>query len=227
MIHVAVGAGVYAWTEAEGLNPDAVLAVAPMIGRLAKEFRRWGATVGAYPEDLRQAGFVGALRAARTFDPARGMCFSSWASYRARDAMEALCRGMFCLSLDSPAGDGLDDLGDLLGDPGAPGEDGLAAAMDAELVLGRLDADDRELLARRYGLGGGCETGTGDLAKDAGVTKYAMSERIKQARQRARRGFGRRYKNGEPMYEIRRKGEAEAKGDGKPDRARTRNTGAA
>jgi hypothetical protein len=101
VILVAVGAGAYAWTEAEGLDAAAVLEAGAMIGRLAKGYIRKAQAVGAGRDDLVQAGYVGALRAARTYRPDRGMGFLGWAANRARDEMRRLMKPRLALSLDA------------------------------------------------------------------------------------------------------------------------------
>jgi DNA-directed RNA polymerase specialized sigma24 family protein len=142
-----------------------------MLRRVARDYQKLAATYGAGLDDLLQAGFLGALRAAQTWRPG-GLAFGAWASLRARDAMRHLCRGVFCLSLDAPMPAGVQL-------PAAPDWDHGAGlgAVDARRLLARMGAEDAALLRRRYGLGGGAE--------DAAVDKKALWAALKRARRAA------------------------------------------
>jgi DNA-directed RNA polymerase specialized sigma24 family protein len=160
-MRVTVGVGVYEWTAGQGLDPAAVTEMGPVIGRLVGGYLRKAAVLGGGGRsDLVQAGFVGALRAAKTFDPARGMGFASWAALRARDEMRALCTGQFCLRLDEPDSSG-GHLGDaLMTDPDEPS--GADAAEMAMGILTRMPPAAAAALAGHYGIagaGGKCTRG--------------------------------------------------------------------
>jgi DNA-directed RNA polymerase specialized sigma24 family protein len=137
LIYVAVGAGAYAWTEAGGLDPAAVLEAGPMLGALAKEYVRKALAVRVGRDDLIQAGYLGALRAARTYRPDRGASFLTWAHNKVRDEMRRLVAPPVALSLE-----GLQESG---WDAAAPGEDA-SPAVDAAAVLARLGSAERAAL---------------------------------------------------------------------------------
>jgi DNA-directed RNA polymerase specialized sigma24 family protein len=187
-VMVKVGAGEYRWDEGAGLDPAAVLELGPMIGRLAKDYAKKTACVRVEPDDLKQAGFLGALNAARTYRPDKGMAFASWASLRARDEMRSLVRPQVCLTLDMPICEDGATLADTLEDPAGPHGVGELAADDALAMLCRLDDAGAETLGRRFGWGGYEGADWAEMAAEAGETKAAMMGRVKRALDRARAG---------------------------------------
>jgi RNA polymerase sporulation-specific sigma factor len=143
--------------------------------------RRAARAAGLTEDDVRSAGWAGVLRAARTFDPGRGVKFATYATPWIRNAVqreaEAVARG--CLRgawrPDDLQGWGWDDLGVAApaADPdAAEGRAALSARVAA--ALGRLDARGREVLTLRFGIGGG-----------PGLTRRQVGERLGVSRERA------------------------------------------
>jgi RNA polymerase sigma factor (sigma-70 family) len=161
----------YLWTPEQGLDPEAIQTVDLWIWRGANRLRQVAARCGLSVDDLAQEGRLGALRAARDYDPARGAKFLTYAYYwirhymlsalqtgdvsipeRSRDALR-LSGGMpVVLSLDTPLPGWEQDLAALLpGDPD-PEPDQVLDRTKARLreALGRLKAREREVLVRRF-----------------------------------------------------------------------------
>lgn len=104
-------------------------------------------------EDLTQAGFIGLVRASKTFDESVGKTWASWATWQIRREIE-IALGLHAgrvtrahtgaVSLDRPLipgnGDG-ETLGDLLADESAP-------KPDARLLLDELRRDVRDAVDR-------------------------------------------------------------------------------
>jgi len=91
---VKVGRGSYLWTPGVGLDTAAVLELAGFIRRMALRYR--------YPalvltngglDDLDQAGYLGALKVAKTFDPSHGASFLTYAAYAINKAICELATG--------------------------------------------------------------------------------------------------------------------------------------
>jgi hypothetical protein len=156
----------YAWDRKRGLAPAAVLAIWPWLARLAAG---WPACDRA---DALQAAAVGALRAARTYDPAFGRTFLSWATPRARSEMRSLApRGQETVAVD--------------GDFAAPPNEAPDAALLADRILGRMPAADAALLADHFGMRG-APASVRALAARNGVSVSSMARRIARALHGAR-----------------------------------------
>lgn len=134
-------------------------------------------------EDAAQDGMIGLIAAVDRFDPGRGCRFSTMASPWIRNAIQ---RGMQVhdqpsLNEESEFGDG--ERGDDVEDP-ADQIDPALCAVTAATMLDRLNADDRWLVARRYGLDDQPETGLRDLARELGVPASTLADRLAAARRR-------------------------------------------
>jgi RNA polymerase sigma factor (sigma-70 family) len=79
---VTVNGREYQWEPKTGLDTAAVLELKGWIRRVATRYQ------GRTPrEDLEQAGYCGALQAARNFDPSKGKSFLGYADFRIRGEM--------------------------------------------------------------------------------------------------------------------------------------------
>jgi DNA-directed RNA polymerase specialized sigma subunit len=170
----------YAWSREGGLDPAAVLTLRRWIARLAAARMPFAAALRLEMSDLEQAGAVGALRAARTYDPARGRTFLSWATPKVRTEMGALLAGRADMGSgggEEGGGEGEDE------DQAAPCDDALLTGQ----ILGRLPARDGALLERFYGLRGRGPLSLRELARREGLSPSAMSQRLARALYRARK----------------------------------------
>ena len=185
----------YGWSAERGLDPEAVLAIQPWIVRSAQPFRQKAKALHIEMDDLIQAGNVGALRAARTFDPAFGRTFLSWATHKIKDELHALCRRPFEFSLSQ------DDWGE--GDQVADAETELRHARNHHAVLtaqilGKLPSRDKALLIKYYGLHTGRPCTVATIAARHGRSSSAVSQGLARAHLKARRAaFG--AKNGQTI----------------------------
>ena len=173
---VEVRGKAYSWAAGEGLDPAAVLELGPWITACARAYLRSAAERGMGLEDLAQAGALGALKAARSYDPDKGKTYLSWATRRIRDEMAALCR--------RPAHQSLDEGGAEAADGGAPDPD---KAIEAAQAMKGLPLRERGLLAAHFGIGTGCAATNAVLAGRMGLSPGRVNQLLNQALSRARR----------------------------------------
>ncbi len=142
--------------------------------------------------DRLAAGYLGLLRAADTYDPARG-AFSTYALVWVRHALTDLSRREReeALSLDAPLfeedGDGR-TLADLLEAPHRPEDRALERYLVAR-ALSRLSPRHREALERRFGLVGEEET-LAAVGASWGVSRERARQVEAEALRRAREALG-------------------------------------
>ena len=124
-----------------------------LIGMWVKRYSSLCATT-CDADDLQQAGFLGLVRAAATWDPEQGS-WSAWASYYIRsfmlDALGLRKKRLKTLSLDAPLSDDADadTLGDLIADDSLPPvSEAMEQAEVCEAVRGAVEAI-RDADARR------------------------------------------------------------------------------
>jgi RNA polymerase primary sigma factor len=161
----------YLWTPEKGLDPAAVETVDGWIWKGANRLRIAAAMCGLSVEDLAQEGRIGALRAARDYDPTVGAKFLTYAFYwirhcmlsaletgdvsiseRARESMRNQGGLPVVFSLDAPIPGWDQDLAETLpGDPD-PEPDQLLDSTKRSLAraMNRLKPQDQEVLVRRY-----------------------------------------------------------------------------
>ena len=84
---VTIQGQAFAWTESEGLAPEAVGAIDGYLYQLAIRLSYPAQKEGYTVDDLVQDGRLAALCAAKTFDPSRGISFLGYAGKLARWAM--------------------------------------------------------------------------------------------------------------------------------------------
>jgi RNA polymerase sigma factor (sigma-70 family) len=200
----------YVWSPDEGLDPAVVLTVRGFIFQQAHRLAGPAHGLGLSIDDLVQEGSLGALMAARRFDPMRGVRFLTYASWwvkqrmmaalgqdtifipiRTRETLRKAGELPPCASLDLPVGSEEDQAWvDLM--PGdAPCLQASAEALDLrEQMLRAIDllsSADRALLVRRYGLEGHREESLGVLSGALGVTRETVRQRHLKAERRLRR----------------------------------------
>jgi DNA-directed RNA polymerase specialized sigma24 family protein len=150
---VRVGAGEYLWRRGVGLDPMAALEMVPCIERWARRYQWPGLLNGADKCDLAQAGFLGAAKAAKTFDPARG-AFGTWAQLHIRTEMQTLC-GYRRTKAGRHAPQPMAAPGAEIGGPMSDGrewEKKVESKILAAELLAALPAHKRRMLCRCFGL---------------------------------------------------------------------------
>lgn len=197
------------WTQvAAGIEARAAL-VEANIDLVRYAVYKLGYGRGPYEERV-AGGFVGLLKAADRYDPAEGTRFSTYALNWIRHATKrhsleetavhvpvhawqndqeeiqnALKAARFYLSLDAPMGEEEDTLlGDLFSSPYPQPEEWGERRWLEERVRGAiesLDGREREVVARRFGLGGGEEETLREIADTFGVSR----ERVRQVEAKA------------------------------------------
>jgi RNA polymerase primary sigma factor len=155
-------------------------------------------------DELVQEGTVGLVKAVDRFDPARGRKLSTYAVWWIRSAMlEAIRRSKtiriparakqrpaVMMSLDAPVAEDGAPLGELLADERAP--DPSAAAVTADeyqallSLLELLPARHREVIRRRYGLGGTREQTHQEIGAWLGVGENRSRQIEREALHRLR-----------------------------------------
>lgn len=204
-MQLALDAGSYRWSPEAGLDPAVVETVEPWIRQVAGQLSYPAAQAGLTVEDLVQEGRMGALLAARSFDPA----YTKWLAFaklRIRGAMlRALGRRDISIpdeqfqafrragaipavgSLDAPAGDTGTTLVELLHVQETQFEDAIQARRCQALwaALERLEPREKAILVRHHGLAGEAEP-LARIAADWGIsgTGAQRIERIARLRLR-------------------------------------------
>jgi len=200
------------WTPGEGLDPAVTATVENWVWKRARALSRVAAMAGLAVEDLVQEGRIGALRAARTYEPGHAANFLTWAVYWIRNAMmDALdgsgdiniprdLRRTFrkngqqppVFSLDAAVPGSPEDGASpttwaalLPSDPEPTDDLGQRARMALRAALETLRPQDREVLLRRFGFRGEPET-LESIAKDWGLTRQRISQIELRARLRLR-----------------------------------------
>ena len=144
-------------------------------------------------EDLNQAGFLGILNAVRTFNPALGFSFASYALPAIRHNLAAeVHRQMPAapVSLDAPVadGEGRTPLVDLL--PAKEPALGPDVRLDIEALLGILAPRTKEMVMLRYGLGGDPELPLAEVGRRFGVSGSRAQQIITVALEKMRASAG-------------------------------------
>lgn len=168
----------YAWRAGEGLDASVVHTVEAWIHSEAHRLAAAARRRGLDHDDLAQAGLLGALEAARRFDPERGSSYLAYAKRWIRQAQvealgaaqdvhmsrEALASALAAgalpevTALDAPAGDDRSLVDLLPADPSADSAEAQEASALLARALARLDGQDRLLLQLRHGLQGEPQT---------------------------------------------------------------------
>lgn len=198
----------WAWSPEEGLDPQIVQTVDAFIWKLANRYSRLGHRSGLTLEDLVQEGRVGALEAARKFNPqlGEGCTFLTFAWWSIRNHLQGAIRTGVDVGLprrdyvarirtgqDLPQVLHLDHhlfgdaqaptLGETLADPGDPRETVESQHLQqvVQAALGRLPRRDRRVLERRFGVGGPEES-----LEEIGTSWHLTRERVRQIEARAK-----------------------------------------
>jgi RNA polymerase sigma factor (sigma-70 family) len=206
-VEVVVGGRTFLWTPEEGLDPAAIAAIDRYCWRQARRYQHAAATGGHTLDDLYQAARMGALVAARSYDPARATRFLTWAAWRIRSEIQGLLEcGEVAIpakhrpeliatgnmpglrSLDAPiAGADVDLWSALVADTQVgEGKDPFRSAQ-LHRVWRVLGERDRDILARRFGLFG-LEEQTLD---EIGAVYSLSRERVRQIEAKALQRLGR------------------------------------
>jgi RNA polymerase sigma factor (sigma-70 family) len=200
----------YLWSAEDGLDPTVVFTVRGYIYQEARRLKGPALSLGVSLDDLVQEGTLGALLAARRFDPDRGVQFLTFAAWwvkqrmlaalgqdaisippRTREILRKAGALPACASLDIPVGAEEDgawvDL--LVGDEA--GTQVLAEARDLKTrlhdALLKLPREERTLLVRRYGLGGRPAESLEVVAEGLGLASETVRHRQVKAERRLRR----------------------------------------
>jgi len=177
---VTIQGQTYAWSQVEGLAPEAVLTLKPWIVKCAKRYLNKATALNLDLEDVVQAGTLGALKAAKSYNPDRS-AFVTWATPRIKKEMALLCKAQPHLSIDAWAEDNVthepSDTCDATGD---------TVAVEVVQILARLSQQDQTVLGDYYGLK------TQKLKPHGGFTSAAVSrstvcQRVNRALSRARK----------------------------------------
>jgi RNA polymerase sigma factor (sigma-70 family) len=200
----------YLWSQEEGLDPTVVFTVRGYIYQQARRLEGPARSLGVSLDDLVQEGTLGALLAARRFDPDRGVQFLTFAAWwvkqrmlaalgqdaisippRTREILRKAGELPACASLDIPVGAGEDGAWvDLLAGDEA-GTQVLAEARDLKTrlhdALLKLPREERTLLVRRYGLGGRPAESLEVVAEGLGLASETVRHRQVKAERRLRR----------------------------------------
>jgi RNA polymerase sigma factor (sigma-70 family) len=177
VITVLIQGKMYAWDPKQGLDPAAIPTVSGYIHQEAFKLERLALKSGHTVDDLIQEGHIGALMAARKFDPCQGLNFLSYASPWIRAYMLATVRrGIVVVplvtyrklcqageqpgavtSLDLTVGEDETPLGTLMADKGPNPAEELQASDRVGMLrraMRRLKKRDRDLLKHLYGFHG-------------------------------------------------------------------------
>lgn len=200
----------YTWSPQEGLDPDVVFTVRGYIFLQAKRLEGPAQSLGLSLNDLIQEGSLGALLAARRFDPSHGARYLTFAAKwikqrmllalgqdaisipaRTREALRKAGKLPPCASLDLPVGSEEDGAWvDLLVGDEEGGQDAAEArdlATHLQMALGKLAKQDRALLVLRYGLEGTSPSSLETLAVAMGVSRETVRHRQLKAERKLRR----------------------------------------
>lgn len=151
-----------------------------LVVHTARRFAAHGAPV----EELISEGTIGLIKAVRSYDPARCIKLSTYATRCIENEMRMYFRRVQArhaeLSLDQPLyydGGAALCLKDTL-----PAEGGVSRALEDEAdaaalraAVASLDARDRRIISMRYGLDGGCGCTQKEAARLIGVTQGYIS----------------------------------------------------
>jgi RNA polymerase sigma factor (sigma-70 family) len=173
----------YKWDKQDGLEPDSILAVQGWIKKVAGRYICKASAIYFDKEDLVQSGSVGAMKATKTFCPAKGAAFLTWAHFNIIDEMRSLC----C----HPATESLEAINNAnaLIDP-AYDDRKAELAILADQCLSRLSKEDRMLLTLRFGINGHRPHSLEDLGHKYALTHSAIAARIKRAIKKIRSSLG-------------------------------------
>jgi RNA polymerase primary sigma factor len=200
----------FLWTPGVGLDPAAALTVDAFVWRVARRLAKAGAHHGHRLEDLVQAGRLGALEAARRFDPTLENTFLTYAAWWIRHAVFALVdQGELHIpkrvwarlvaqesylpvaSLAAPLPSGEGELADRILSESPSQDDVVEAEAIIQAVRAAMQAlpeVSRRTLERRYFEGATLEA----IAEDEGVSREAIRQRQGVAERRLRRIFAER-----------------------------------
>jgi RNA polymerase sigma factor (sigma-70 family) len=167
----------YLWVEGEGLAPEAVLELEGWIKTVALRFVGKAEKLHMDLDDLQQAGMVGALQAAKTFDPRHETQFISWAKWRIYREIGRVVKPPILDSLDAIDYEACD---------GEMPASIVEATGDTAKCLALVSKRDSQLLKQRFGIGCKQKT-TCALAKEQRVTEGAMVARMNRAYSKIRR----------------------------------------
>jgi len=163
----------YTWSAQDGLDPEAVLTLQAWIVECAKKYLATATKLHLELDDLVQAGNIGALLAAQTYDPAHGCKFITWATPKIHSELMALCLPKFTQQLTEDAAADID------------------TAQNSDLnimvsqVLAKLSDKDKAILTAHYGINGQPITQS-DIAKAHRLSTPRIHQKIYRALVRAR-----------------------------------------
>ena len=206
---VMVGAQPFAWTPGAGLDPAASGAIRHWICKLANGLRYRAMAEGVSVDDLIQEGLLGAVEKAKTFDPALGASYMTYATFGIREKMLAAIRpsdvyipsrhlpelrsnGAFpsVRSLDAPLSSDGASFGSLI--PDNQGGDGSSSAHFSLLrneihrALCMIPAYEASVLRRFYGIGQPAEP-PGELTRTLGCSHDSLNRTLCRGRFSLRR----------------------------------------
>jgi len=165
----------YRWTEADGLDPEAVLEIQHWIKNIAKRhYLRKATALNIDLEDLIQAGTIGALKAARTYEPVHNRTFLSWATPKIHTELWALCKHEVAYNLPESAEGQPDTV------------TSCDAAIEVSQILAKLPRRDQRMLTDYYGISTDSKTTLAALGKKWRVSRQRAYQLINWALVRAR-----------------------------------------
>jgi RNA polymerase sigma factor (sigma-70 family) len=207
---ITLDVGTYRWTPESGLDPAVIVTVDPWTRLAARQLRYPAAQAGLTVADLVQEGRLGALVAARHFNPA----YTKWLAYAKKgirgtmlralgsrdvsipaDQLQAFRRaGMIPSvgSLDTQAGDAKSPLVDLLNVNGTQVEDAILARRRQRLwaAMETLAPREKAVIIRHHGLVGDAES-LERIAADWGISGAGIQRIERLARMRLRAALAR------------------------------------
>ena len=145
---VMVNGTAYEWSAADGLDPAAALELRGWIVKESERFR-WAIGPVIDRDDLIQAGYTGAVAAARSYNPESKATYMTWAAYKILDAIKALVRTR---KRDEVSIDACNDDEEALAERLASDIDvheEAAIRLELEALLKKISKKDREIFIQR------------------------------------------------------------------------------
>jgi len=159
----------YLWTAEDGLDTAAVLELHRWIVTIALNYRRKAELLNFDMTDLIQAGYIGALRAAATYDPTKGASYITWATYKITEEISEQCRWPIVESIENR------EIADVSSFADAELE------MEVSKYLSAIPTSDRDILAHRFGLHGRDAKPFRQLAHENHVAPSTTQQKINAA----------------------------------------------